>query len=294
MSGRVIYSFIVDEHPKYAFQAWHLAKSLLRHGATNSSDVTIQITPRVSAEIGEIFRAQGYAVHPLEPFGDGKWCNKISQLPNIWDQACERFVLLDTDMIAVGDPRPLLQGDSIQAKVVDGPNPRLDTLLEILAAASGAPAPLMLTDATGDQTVVGNANGGFYGIPSGLARSFQTEWKRWALWLLDHSAPLRRDGKASHVDQVSAMLAFRVSGVPFSPAPSNLNYFVHLKPAPRHHRSQDPICLIHYHDISMNGAGEIAPPIALTPEERTAVETANRQMREDDHPHLRALYLAAR
>ena len=290
MAERVIYSLVVDEHAKFAYQGWHLAKSIIRHCAAAPSDINIQMTPGVTAETARIFQSEGYIVRTIEPFGDKKWCNKIMQLPNLFDEDCDRIVLLDTDMIAVHDLRPFLHGNRVQAKVVDCANPSLSTLLEIMSGLSSYSFAQMLTDAREEQTIVGNANGGFYAIPRKLAGTFHSAWHKWALWLLNHSEPLRKENKMDHVDQVSAAMAFQISGVPFTHAPSNVNYFLHLRGHHRYYDPNYPICLIHYHDRAMNGAGEIEPPVALTPVEMAAVDVANQQIRDDVQTTLRDSY----
>ncbi len=280
MTERVVYSFIVDQPAPFAHQAWSLAHSLILHCGAAPRDIALQLTPEVPAEIAAVFAAEGYRVHRISRFGDGKWCNKIMQAPNLFDEDCDRIVLLDTDMIAVGDLRPFLQGDRVQAKVVDCANPRLETLLELTASLGRDTPPQMRTDATNEPTIVGNANGGFYAIPRALVRPFHEAWRRWALWLFDHGAPLVRDGMTQHIDQVSAALAFCISGVPFSPAPSNVNYFLHFRADHSHFDPEQPISLLHYHQTAMNAAGELEPPMPLTPVEAAAVGVANRAIRE--------------
>lgn len=278
MVERIIYSFIVDEHPKFAYQAWHLAHSLRVRCAARPADITIQTTPAVADEIRNIFYAEGYALRDLQTFGDGKWCNKIAQIPNLIEEDCDRIVLLDTDMIAVDDIRPFLHGAAVQAKVVDIGNPPLTILREIIAPLSDDPFPLMTTDAARDETIVGNANGGFYAVPKAWAGAFHAAWRDWALWLLAHDEPLARVGKTSHIDQVSAALAFRLSHIPFAHLPSNANYFLHFRGEHRYFDPDRPISLIHYHDMAMDAAGRLASPTWLTALETDAVTVANRQI----------------
>ncbi len=124
----------------------------------------------------------------------------------------------------------------------------------------------------------GNANGGFYAIPRALVMQFSAEWRRWALWLLANDEPLRREGRLANVDQVSAALAFHISGIPWLAAPSNVNYFVHFAGKHRYLDRSLPIALIHYHDVSMNVVGLIEPPPTLNAAEAAAIAQANRQI----------------
>ncbi len=290
MGGRIVYSSVVDGHPKFAYQAWHLARSLRLHCAAHPGDIAIQVTPTVPQAVRDAFRAEGYTVRNLEPFGDRKWCNKIAQIPGLLDEDCDRIVLLDTDMIAVGDIRPFLHGAAVQAKVVDQANPPLVILQEIMTSASGEMGPLMRADASPDLTMVGNANGGLYAIPQPLAAAFQAAWRDWAIWLLAHAEPLARTGYAAHIDQVSAALAFRLSGIPFVPLASNVNYFLHFHGEHHYFDRRRPIALLHYHDTAMDAEGRLMSPPWLTDLEAEAVRAANQQMRTFDQAQLRAAY----
>jgi hypothetical protein len=283
MAERILYSFVVDEHPKFAYQGWHLARSIVQHCGADPGDIAIQATRGVPDAVRAIFAGQGYTVLELERFGDGKWCNKLAQLPNLLQADFDRIILLDTDMILVSDVRPFLGGDAVQAKIVDGPNPPIDTLAEIFAQAGGRLPATVPADAGDAATCVGNANGGFYAIPRSVAARFSAEWRQWAQFLLSHDAALRRAGKSNHIDQVSATLAFNLGGVPFMAAPSNVNYFIHYRARRRYFDASRPISILHYHDSTMSMDGTIAPPIPLSPVEKTAIATANRQIRDGFH-----------
>lgn len=281
VAERVAYSFVVDEHPKFAYQAWHLAKSLKRQCEADAADIHVQMTPEVPAVVRKMFAAEGFQIHGLSRFGDGRWCNKLGQLPNLLDCAFDRVVLLDTDMIAVSDLRPFLQGNGVQAKIVDAARPSLEALNEICRIAGKKPASSIRVDATNEYTMKGNANGGFYAIPRALAGHFSTEWRRWALWLLENDEPLRREGHSAHVDQVSAALAFHISGIPWLAAPSNVNYFLHFQGKHRYLDRSRPIALVHYHDVSMNVVGLVQPDFSLSAAESAAILQANTQITQE-------------
>ena len=277
MSMKVIYSFVVDQNPVFAYQAWHLAKSLRSHCAARPEEIHVQFTQNVTPEVIEVFSAEGYRTHAISTFGDAKWCNKLSQLPNLFAEDCDYILLLDTDMIAVADLRSFISGDCVQGKIVDCPNPSLATLRELYARAGGTSEPrLIATETENAQTFLGNANGGLYIVPAPLARHFSEEWRRWAEWLLANDEPLRREGKSGHVDQISVAFAVQLSGVPFSHAPSNVNYFIHFRGAHRYLDYDRPIALLHYHTAAMNVLGLIDPPIQLDEAETAAVAEANR------------------
>ncbi|MDB5069209.1 MAG: hypothetical protein JWM87_320 [Candidatus Eremiobacteraeota bacterium] len=276
---RTIFSFVVDDDPRFAYEAWHLARSLVEHCGGEPGAIHVQCTPGAYERRASLFREQGYAVHELARFGDGRHCNKIAQLDNLRDAEFDRAVLLDTDMLALADLRPFLRDDAIQGKIVDMANPPLAALREI-AAASGLTSlpPVCATDARDGETYAGNCNGGFYCVPRALCEPLSAHWRRWALWLLENAEPLRRVQREQHADQVSFWLALQHAALPFEAAPSNLNYYVHFAGAHAYFDEARAIALLHYHAISMNVVGMLDPPAALTERERTAVAAANRQI----------------
>jgi len=278
---KLIYSFVIDAAPDFLFQGFSLARSLVRQCGAAPADINVQLTPAVPEKVRALFSAEGYRTHDLEPFGDHKYCNKLSQIPNLLDQEHDRLILLDTDMIAVGNPRPFLSGSAVQAKVVDLPNPPLETLLEIFAAAGGRPSSFMRVDALPVETVTGNANGGFYAVPKSLAAPFSTAWRQWVLWLLDNDSILRRAGYLANTDQIGAALAFHFSGIDFTPAPSNLNFFLHLDASHGYHDQKKSLVFLHYHNACMNADGFIVPKTDLSHTLKKTVADANRQIADD-------------
>jgi hypothetical protein len=73
-------------------------------------------------------------------------------------------------------------------------------------------------------------------------------------------------------------LAIHMSQISFLPAPSNLNYFVHLVAEHRYFNADHKIALMRYADGSLNVFGLLEPPTELAPFERIAVAEANRQI----------------
>lgn len=271
-----IYSFIVDNHPRFSYEGWHLARSLQLHCAAPPRDIHVQFTPEVTADIEAIFADAGYSTHRIEPFGDGKWCNKLAQIPNVLQEDFDYLLLLDTDTITVGDMRPFFTEEALYAKVVDFANPSLQALTEIFDTAGVQKPELILTDAGDGKTFSGNCNGGMYALHKSVANTFSEKWRQWALWLMNHSEPLRRENKVMHIDQIAAALAIYDAGIPFRLAPANVNYFTH-QPSPHicHDESQ-PIALLHYHDTSINVLGLLASPPRLPPAAASALAEANR------------------
>jgi hypothetical protein len=278
---RVIFSLIVDAAAQFAYEGYHLVRSLIEHSSDRASDIHVQFTPEVSKQTRDLFGKLGCTLHEIQRFGDGRYCNKLAQLGNLHDFDFTHVVLLDTDMIAVDDLRPYLTDDALTAKIVDLPRPPMDVLAEIgrLAGLQALSQPVP-ADAVQAQTYAANCNGGFYGIPKALARRVDEQWRRWALWLLENMEPLTRGGNGhqNHVDQVALWLAILADGIPFRAAPSNVNYYVHFDGAHQYFDHRFGIALLHYHDVSLGVLGKLEPPARLDALARAAVAKANEQI----------------
>ncbi len=279
MSGTV-FSFVVDDGPRFAAEGARLAHSVVLHCGGDPSAVHVQCTPGVSAECKSAFRRRGYTVNEIERFGDGLYCNKVGQLENLRGVDFDHAVLLDTDTIAVADLRPFL-GDAVLGKIVDASNPSLPALREIARSSGlGSLPATCTTDSRDGETFMGNCNGGFYAVPRRFCATLSDEWRRWTLWLFDNIEPLRRTGSVHHADQVGFWLALQHGALPFATAPSNVNYYVHFTGAHHYFDARHDIALLHYHASSVNGDGLLEPKAALSPLERAAVERANTQIRQ--------------
>jgi hypothetical protein len=272
-----IFSCVVDADPRFAYGAYHLARSLIEHSCDDPADIHVQFTSEVSNATRSVFLDLGCSLHEIQCFGDGRCCNRIAQLGNLQDYDFAHVVLLDTDTIVLADLRPYLANDALMGKVVDLPGPSVGVLEEIAHRAGMRALPsLVAVDAGSDQTYLGNCNGGFYAMPKALCQLVAQEWRRWACWLLDNIEPLKREGKEAHVDQVAMWLAVHIAKIPYEVAPSNLNYYVHFT---GEHRYLDPrfgIVLLHYHHLS--GIGQIEPGVELDQVGRVAAAKANEQI----------------
>jgi hypothetical protein len=277
--GRTIFSFVMDHDPRFAYEAWHLARSLIEHCGGDPSSIHVQCLPEVNARRRRLFGELGCHVHEIARFGDGRYCNKLNQLESLREFDFDRVVLLDTDMIATSGLRPFLGGAAIQAKIVDLAKPPLATL-EAIAAAAGLSKwpPTCAVDAGGDLTFEANCSGGFYSIPKELCAELSEGWRRWALWLLANMDPLWRVGQENHVDQISFWLAVQQGGLPFKAAPSNVNYYIHFDGAHGYFDDAQPIALLHYHSSSLNVLGLLEPQAHLDAAAQAAVAKANAQI----------------
>jgi hypothetical protein len=276
---RAVYSFVVDGAARFAYQGVHLARSLLEHAVGHPADVHVQFTPMASEPTRELFRQLGCTLHAIEPFGDGRFCNKLGQLDHLLNCECDRVVLLDTDMIVVSDPRRQLGPRAVLAKIADFGNPPLATLAEIAALAGLRDVPAAVSTDSGDAaTFAGNCNGGFYSMPLEFAEAVSRQWRKWAMWMQEHIEPLKRAGGEVHLDQVALWLMLHKERIAFQPCRSNLNYFVHHPGPHRYFDPRLPISVLHYHDDGMNWRGLIEPVVRPRGAAAQAIERANAQI----------------
>jgi hypothetical protein len=274
--ARYIFSLVVDNDPKYQYQAYCCVRSLLTYAGVERSDIVVNFTPGNSASKKKYFSELGCKVREVLPFGDGKWCNKIAQLENLEDEFFNFAVLLDCDVFVLADFRGKLKLARVQAKPVDTPTPNLNILNELakLAGINPLPEKIMADNGTGD-TFIGNCNGGIYVIPRYLFRQVRYEWSKWTTWLFDNIGPLRAAGITMHADQVSFWLAIHRGSIPFQPLISNFNYFTHMAGDHVHFDSSQPIYALHYHEQCMNDQGLLEPRCAYTPAIGEAFNYAN-------------------
>lgn len=274
------FSFIVDEDPRFAYQGWHLAHSIMDQLHALPSSIFVQFTREVDSQTIDAFRLLGCRTTKIERFGDGKYCNKLAQWNGeLRGSIFNQFIFLDTDTIFVGDCLDQLRSDVICAKVVDLANPPIDVFEEVMCAAGFSALPnACRVDASQEKTYFANSNGGLYSIPKQFADILFESWRRWSLWLLGNSEPLRRANKTGHIDQISFCIAVHETGLPFQFIPSNLNYFVHFVGQHYYYDSTKPISLLHYHNDSVNVVGLLDPAGAVTPAEKEAIGQANSQI----------------
>jgi hypothetical protein len=82
-------------------------RCLIQHCGDKPTAVHIQFTPEVAESARQPFAELGCTLHEVARFGDGRYCNKVGQIENLSGYDFRCAVLLDTDMIAVGDLRSI-------------------------------------------------------------------------------------------------------------------------------------------------------------------------------------------
>lgn len=278
MTDRFLFSFVVDSEPRFLYQGYHLARSIQLHCPGEGCVTNVCVTPEVPPDWRDIFTELGCRVLEISRFGDGRYCNKVSQLEHLSLTEFDYVILLDTDTILIEDIRRYMLPDVLQAKIVDYPNPSLDSLKQIAEKCGLSNLPLIVpTDSGVGETYSGNCNGGFYAIPAKLLPIVVMWFPHWVKWLLADNDVLRRERKEMHTDQVAMWLTIHHKQIPFAAAKSNLNYYVHRGHDRVYYDANAPICLLHYHS-TLNVVGLIAPTAKLSDTAMDAIAAANRQI----------------
>lgn len=224
---RAVYSFVVDADPKFTRQARLFLASLIAQGVS-PGQIHAHVTPAVAQDVRQMLADQGVAVHSLQPFLDGKYCNKLVQLDSLLHINPDFYVLCDTDLAFAGPVHPWFDPDHARAKPVDLPNPPLDRL-EALRARLAIPATprLVPTSAGGAQSWSVNCNGGLYILPRRLAAPLARHWQAYALRLRACEDIL--EGWYHHIDQIAFAMAMLAMGEDVRELPLEANFPMHLR-----------------------------------------------------------------
>jgi hypothetical protein len=286
-SPALIVSFVVDRDPVFAYTGWNLAQSLAHRGQFRWPDIHVQCTPEVDRRTVEMFDALGCTTHQLQPFGDGKYCNKLAQWENLKSVHADHIVFLDTDMICVSEFAEFLDADSIGGKIVDLANPELPIIDALFQHFGFDDRPqLAQVDGSDEFTYRTNCNGGFYSVPSRFAEPLFDAWRGYAELLLSDLELLRKAGKEAHVDQIAFCMAMHRTGLPFTQLSSNVNYYLHFHGPHASRVSGRPLAILHYHNSSLNVVGMLEPPGPLEEDEQAAVDVANKLVESHFNTHL--------
>jgi hypothetical protein len=243
----VYYSCVVDSDPKFVYQLWIWITTLAAQGV-RSSDLFVHIVRREGAQtaLEAYLQSRGIAYRYIEPFGDGRFCNKLEQLctPALLER--EFAVLSDLDQAFLTDLRPWIGRGTICAKEVDYANPRVEALEALYRHAGFTRFPdrkRCTFDA--DETFVTNCNGGIYIFRTAVFERLLPRWRHWVHWVLRQHDILGE--KILHVSQISLSLALWELGEPVVPLPRIANFPTHVPPELYDRHSDVPLVL-HYHD----------------------------------------------
>lgn len=247
---RIVLSCYVDRDAVFLRQAWHLLLSLHAQGAAPGGDLRFALhhPPGLAGQLAP-HQALGAELVETAPFGEGpaRYCNKLTQLASPALEGADYAVLLDADMLACADPRRLIRGKAIRAKLVDVENPpaaELERLLSEanLTARSGWRAPDFAPEG---RTMASNCNGGLYLLPGAALRDLREPWPRWSRFVLARAA--RLGARAIHADQIGFAFALEETGLALDPLAVHDNFPGHF-PTPYYAATPEaPLTMLHYH-----------------------------------------------
>lgn len=245
----ILVSFVVDRLPLHYYQAELLLYSLEKNAGIAKDHIVVQCLNRVDNIFLDFLNKNGYKYHIIEPYLDGKYCNKLQQLEYFVDRDdIEGVVLMDADMFAL-NPLKDLQGDCVMAKVVDLSNPKIETLKTIYNEAKLIIPKEIETDCNIDNnaTLDNNFNGGFYYIPQRYINIMAQEWKKWGVWLYDKPQLFDDPQKFIHVDQISFSLALAANRIKYKHLSTNYNFPIHFNGEFNYYNQENQIEILHYH-----------------------------------------------
>ena len=239
----MIYSFVVDNDPKFHLQAYYLLLTLTHLGKVSCHDIILHYAGTIPMNFKKTIEKR-FPVRIREVTKhDHPYCNKILQLDSLAGEN-EDIVLLDCDTVIVRPVRwPNI--DSIAAKRVDVATPPESFMNEIFKRA-GLPITWAKSDCLpgqeGMNTPWNNLNGGVYFFKKNIIRKIYHSWKKWAEFCIENK---KLFGKYSmHVDQVAFALSITELGLPVHLLERKFNFPTHLS-LPSDYDC-DPY-ILHYH-----------------------------------------------
>ncbi len=275
---RTYFSFVVDNLPLHYYQAELLLHSLQHNANVDKDQIIVQCLNRVEQSFITFLKRHGYHYRVIEPYLDGKYCNKLQQLDYFLDKSeIEAVVLLDTDMYILDKLE--FEKEIFQAKIVDAPNPTLQTLKNIYTVANLPTPNECSTDwnIEPNTTFENNFNGGLYYIPAEDIATIEHSWKKWATWLMNKEALFEKKQQMIHIDQISIGMALVEHGIAYKHLTANYNAPIHFDRTLSSLKTALPIKILHYHR-ELNRFGYINDGKVTHPHLQEAIAQANHQI----------------
>jgi hypothetical protein len=239
---------VVDAGPKFIYQLWVWVTTLVHCAGVPSTDLYVHIVRRESPSmpVEEFLRGECIPFSYIEPFGDGRFCNKLEQLDTPALRAREFAVLCDTDLAFLSALDPWIGLGTICAKEVDFPNPPIELLEPLYRRAGFDRFPDRKRCSFSDaETYLTNCNGGIYIFRTTIFDDLLPRWKRWVFWVLEQRDLLER--YTLHVSQISFSMAVWEMGESIVPLPKIVNFPTHV-PVSLYDPHNDVPLVLHYHD----------------------------------------------
>lgn len=215
MKPNIAFSCVVDNAPKFRWQCTIFVNTLIHLADVDAKQIFVHmIEPNLDLEA--FLLESGVNIISAQRWGDGKYCNKLSQFDTPELSKADFVFLCDCDLAFAGDVRSLCSEypGSILGKTVDSANPPLN-ILEGIFKKYSIKIPDVVETFSGDSFIT-NFNGGFLGIPGDKYSSFGKRWRYYACQLLEDKDTLcALDKWSHHVDQISFAMALTQSEFSF-------------------------------------------------------------------------------
>lgn len=272
--NRVIYSCVVEGQERYYLQAYLWAQSLITNGGVSPRDIVLQFVEDRLLRRDSFFEL-GVHIKYVSRFGDGRYCNKASQIDNLEQMEAEFFVLMDCDMFVGDEIKGIFKKNAIGGKVVDAANPLITVLDDLYMQASFIARPLTIRADLEkyNTTYISNLNGGLYVIPRELIKSIGLLWKKWILWILDHPNILDQARKLHHTDQVAFCMAITESNTSVNMLGRRFNFPCHLF----NEEDMRPVVYHYHHLLADDGIENVNTHLPLY---SFGLESSNMQIRK--------------
>jgi hypothetical protein len=244
----IVYSCVYEPAPKYAVQLRIWLATIVELAGVARSDVVVHLVEGADVDGTAAFLdAEGIRHRTIARFGDGTYCNKLGQVDDPTFAAYDYVALCDLDLAFRRGLEAWAGDGDIAAKPVDYPNPPLEVLDRLYAAAglAGRPDVVACTHAAGSATYANNCNGGVYILRAGIVSNLGRAWKKWALWALERGDLI--GAHIGHVDQISFGLAAWDLGLAVRALPVEANMPTHAPPE-HYPAGMGPPAVLHYHD----------------------------------------------
>jgi len=269
-------SFLVDDIPLHYYQSELLLFSLEKFTSFNKNNILIHCTTRVNDEFLLFLKENNYVYKIVEPYLDGKYCNKLQQLVSFKYLNDEDGVfLVDADTFFLNDPI-VKHPNKIGGKVVDAPNPPLRVLTKIFNETNLTYPNIVPTDwvMEGAYTFECNFNGGFYYIPARHVQKADELWRKWATWLYGRRDLFETKAQQIHIDQVSFSMMVKDANFEYDVLISNNNCPIHRATKQRLFDTTKEVSMLHYHR-SLNYFGLLETNLSINPIVDKAIEKIN-------------------
>src|SRR5262245_3246415 len=167
MSASIVFSCVVDHHPRFTRQAILWVSSLLTLANQNRESLLVHLTSDCGVEVRKIFQHLGVETQEVTSF-DARHpaSNKLQQLESTALAAADYVVLCDCDLTFCEDISGCITGENMRAKIVDIANLSVDHWRRIFLTA-GLPLPPVSARSSFDnaETVPSYCNGGLLVLP---------------------------------------------------------------------------------------------------------------------------------